>query len=459
MMHELTAVQFDNIVNAPRIKRRKKATGKTTRGPLYSKEYYYPDYIAKGCTNVSETTTQPPAGGWGSLLLVRGFDADKKAFLRNSQTPPKHPDLKRNDYTPPPIDQAPIPKQRRGRKAPGKEKIVKVARFNPGVNIAPQDSYQLTKFLKLKLDAPPDVSSLYGCVMGYIPGEVTGKTYHKVVSCGKETCKTCGADYSITHNRRVNRAFQKVMQLETVGYLVVTTPAQLRNAFLNKRVLQDFRNFVRRKLKRDYNTRGLIRYHWCGDDCTTWKPHLNVLLEGKYWEPGKLEGFRKAVAKWFVEYFKLSTPVAGNIYYQYVNPLKYAPGAEREKAIRKIKHWLKYVLRATAKRVKDVQVLDTIKGYNNTGYFGTFDKVQIERDEATAILSGCDLETGEIIKWGALVKPSIFKAEFWQWCKEIVIHKEPDKPPIHYGLYVTLHQDLIPAGVQLELKPENYTFV
>lgn len=343
-----------------------------------------------------------------------------------------------------------------------REKVVKVRRFADQVAIEPQRGGYKLPSSKLKLDAKPAPSTLYDCVRGYVEGHTTGKVFHKVITCGKENCKVCGADYSVTHNRRINRAYPKILQLSAVGYLVVTVPEQLRGRFLDKTVLCDFRNFIRRKLKRDYLTRGLIRYHWCGDDGITWKPHINVLLEGKYWAPEKLEALRNAVAVWFVKYFELTEPVAGNIHYAYVNPATFKPYINRETgetipgpeaAKMKIKHWCKYVLRATAKKVTNHNILDVIHGYNNTGYFGIFEPVERHRDEASAILAGCDPDTGEKIRWVEMVKPSTFNVEYKRWAREVVTMEDETKPDeaIHYGLYVTERIDLIPAGMQLGL--------
>jgi len=371
------------------------------------------------------------------------------------------------------------PKKRR---VQTREKVIKVKRFSEYVNIKPQESFKFDK--ALILNEPPKSADLYKCVRGFIPGETSQRLFHKVVSCGKENCRWCGADYSVVHNRRIDRAYPKILQCSTVGYLVVTVPDYLRNAFLNKEVLSDFRNFVRRKLKRDYNTRGLIRYHWCGDDEITWKPHLNILMEAKYWPDAKLEAFRNACAVWFTKYFNLTTPAAGNIYYAYVNPATFKdyynkktgeviPGPEAAKI--KIKHWIKYVLRATAKKVKDYKVLDVLHKYHNTGYFGNFEKVEKERTSASAILSGCDPETGEIIQWGERINPSVFYNEYKRHAWEVVqhnirpakqlkkvrvscLHKHKTPTLIHYGLYITEKIDLIPAGVQLALNDVNSIF-
>jgi hypothetical protein len=350
------------------------------------------------------------------------------------------------------------------RKAIGKPKFDRPADLAclPVPNISKQSSSVEFKIdnLKLQLDPPPPQNKLYDCVRGYVEGQTTGKIFHKVVTCGKENCSVCGADYSITHNRRINRAWSKISQMKSVGYLVVTVPVELREAFLSKRVLKDFRNYIRRKLKdgtyikfqaTDVKTgklkkikleqkdgkRGLVRYHWCGEDGVTWKPHLNILLEGGYWEQSRLEIFRADVARWFKAYFGVDT--YGNIYYAF------------SKKPEKIKHWCKYVLRATAKRVKDTKILDTIYNYHNTGYFGKFDKVEIERDAATAILSGCDPDTGEIIKWMQMIKASEFNTMYRRKAERITIQKDPDKPPIDYGLYVTEKINLIPAGTQIDV--------
>jgi hypothetical protein len=372
------------------------------------------------------------------------------------------------------------PKNRRPLK---QSKDITVKRFGERVNIPDQiEDFRLPT--KLILAAPPKSSDLYKCVRGFIPGETSERYFHKVVSCGKENCTTCGADYSVIHNRRIDRAFPKILQLSSVGYLVVTVPDYLRDAFLDKQVLNDFRNFIRRKLKRDYNTRGLIRWHWCGEDETTWKPHLNILMEGKYWPKEKLEAFRNACAVWFTKNFNLSTPAAGNIYYAYVNPATFKdyhnkktgeiiPGPLAAKI--KIKHWIKYVLRATAKKVKDHRILDVLYKYKNTGYFGKFEKVIKERSAASAILAGCDPETGEVIKWGQRINPSVFYNEYKRHSKEVVqhtirpakvlkkvrvscLHKHNLPALIHYGLYITEKIDLIPAGVQLALHDLNSIF-
>jgi hypothetical protein len=304
---------------------------------------------------------------------------------------------------------------------------------------------------KIKLQRPGIDYNPYGCVRGYIEGETTTRMFHKVVTCGKENCTVCGQDYSITHNRRIDRSYQKIMQLERVGYMVITVPDSLRDKFLDKQVLNDFRNYVRRKIKREISARGLIRWHWCGDDCVTWKPHLNVLMEKAYIPIERLEQIRKDIAAYFFREFNKAVP--GNIYYSYVT--MYTSNGKKsteqqEKIQRKIKHWLNYVLRATAKHVKDTNVLDTIYNYRNTGYFGKFEKTNIERSASSAIMAGCDPDTGEKIIWLRMIKPSEFNAVYKHVAQEICIKAPPNKGAalLSCGVFITEFFDLLHLGAQ-----------
>jgi len=298
---------------------------------------------------------------------------------------------------------------------------------------------------RIKLTPQEPGANLYSCIRGFIPGEVTSRTYFKAVVCGKEYCKNCGKDYSISHNRRVNRSYKYISQLENVGYLVVTIPKQLRDKFKSKEELNKFRNYIRRKLKngttvyhyaKDHKTgerkkvlltktnftKGLLRYHWTGEDNRTWKPHLNILLDSKYITPGLLAQFREDLINWFK--FNYNHVGPSNIYFAYSNK----PG--------KIKHWLKYVLRGTALKVTDSDVIDTIHKYRNTSYFGKFDKPGTPREQTTAILSGVDPDTGEFIKWQRMIKPGVFYNEYKNRYKKILIEAKPGLPHLDLGLYI-----------------------
>lgn len=304
---------------------------------------------------------------------------------------------------------------------------------------------------RLKLNKQPEGANLYKCIRGFLPGHVSDKTYYKAVVCGRENCPVCGLDYSIAHNRRVNRAFGRITQIENVGYMVITIPEQLRQAFNNKEVLNKFRSYIRRKLKngttvyinaRNKKTgeliktpiaktdfsQGLMRWHWAGDDLKTWKPHLNILLDAKFITPGLLEQFRQDIINWFKYWFGGNYP--GNIYYAYTNK----PA--------KVKHWLKYILRSTALNITDADTIETIFKYRNTSYFGKFEKAKIERDQATAIMAGCDPDTGEVIQWQKRINPGQFYTENKGKYQKVLIEAKPGEPPIDLGIYVVLKYPL-----------------
>ena len=114
-------------------------------------------------------------------------------------------------------------------------------------------------------------------------------------------------------------------------------------------------------------------------------------------------------------------PAVSNINYGYAS-------AKTHKGRGKIKHWLNYVVRSTAKEVKDKNILDTIYNYKNTGYFGDYAKLPKKGSPEAEILAGRDPETGEKIIWERRIRPILFKrlyqaravymgAGTWCWAK------------------------------------------
>lgn len=252
---------------------------------------------------------------------------------------------------------------------------------------APQKNYKL-HFKKIQ---PADPHKLHVCSFnGYLVGQDATKenTYFKKLYCGREWCECCGHDESISHQRRIARAFPKIMSLTTVGYLVVTVPDTLRNEFMNRKILTEFKEYWKRKIKRDLGQKtefknkdicGLIRYHWAGDDNITFKPHLNILINNSWIDAETLEKWRHELKYWFKQKFNISAhkvPEA-NIYYQYT----------RDKG--KIYHRLKYITRATLHRFQSPEVknffLHEMKNFKNTTVFGKFPPVAALKNDAQKI--------------------------------------------------------------------------
>jgi len=215
-----------------------------------------------------------------------------------------------------------------------------------------------------------DSGATLSCTAGYFRGGcVNGHKFVKAVFCGREWCESCGQDGSPVHLRRMARWMPKVKQIDSMAYMVITIPEEVRSFFKTKESLSDFRTFVKRRLQRDGYKRGLIRYHYFGD-CKLCKakgchycnstgisakyhPHLNVFVEG-----GKIahKDFQLKFAdlrESLSQYFKSVSGIKGlqgNVHYQYT-----------DSAAKKM-HLLKYVTRSTHRNyVKAIELATKIE--------------------------------------------------------------------------------------------------
>lgn len=258
-----------------------------------------------------------------------------------------------------------------------------------------EQEYSLSNYVRLKYK-PVKAKDRANCVSGYVVGQSSSNTWFKPVSCNKEYCEVCGSDQSYVHNRRIRRLNNRVQAMVhdpgnksgSVGYLVITLPDELRQ-FADISFLKKWKTYWKRKLKRpeqvpyvvygkDSKTgvpgvytgylkrkaydHGVIRYHYCGDDGFTYKPHLNILIPEGYLDKRILDKLKLDNSLFLKKYFKLDHLPAGNIYYGYDN----RPG--------KIKHIVKYVTRSTLRKVtpENQFLLPMLKGYRNTTTFGKF---------------------------------------------------------------------------------------
>lgn len=252
------------------------------------------------------------------------------------------------------------------------------------------------------------------CAGGFLTGQCeSGHSFARLMLCNKEWCPDCGKKNSYAHKQRVARWYDKVMKMESVGYLVVTIPEQLRNVFKNQKRLREFRTYFKRKLIREGYKRGLCRYHWAGDcehcrgkenkgclicENTGMKqefaPHLNFLIEGKFIEPSDLERWRNDLADYFnknFNYILKGEKVSGNLHYNY--------GTTKNYRI----HKLKYVTRATWRHndyYKHSEILKLLKGFRTSMSWGKFEKTKEQQSEVIKLMSNkcpcCD----KSIQWG-----------------------------------------------------------
>jgi len=258
-------------------------------------------------------------------------------------------------------------------------------------NLVLDSNQRLDEFLEKKTAKEP-ADKRYRCTPGFLTGSTSSRYFFKMVTCGRDWCPDCGKKHSITHSRRIAINVPRVTQiLEDTGslqYLIVTIPAQVRPLFNTKEALNDFRTYWRRKLKREGFNKGVMRYHWAGEDGYTYKPHLNVLMPGRYLPQPVLIRWRNELADWFQNYCGTANKPAANIYSAYT------------KSESKAKHWVNYVFRATQTQYNKWSA-DTIKGYRNTSVFGKWEKIQPTPEEIESqALRGFYLDpvTGEIEK-------------------------------------------------------------
>lgn len=291
------------------------------------------------------------------------------------------------------------------------------------------------------------------CSNTFITGQCPGHRHLKATVCGKEWCESCGRPDSLAHRRRMSRWWGKLETFDSVGYMVVTIPENLRHHFKDqeiitddgevintkgKTMLQEFRRYVKRKLQRtringrselietpyQYTNkktgkvrrgirkkyvgydRGFIRYHYAGD-CDTcqgkgcemcyytgagreFKPHLNILIPEKRINKEILSKFRLEIALWFKRKFNLSKAPDGNIHYRY-----YRKPAQRT-------HKLKYVTRSTF-RIYEKTVAETIYRFHTACSWGKFKVKEPTFTEAAekGCCKKCLQDTGalEKIEW------------------------------------------------------------
>ena len=209
------------------------------------------------------------------------------------------------------------------------------------------------------LPLPASPEQTHGrCGAWAVLAECSSGLHHfaKRIVCGKEWCPECGQDDSAAHKRRQSRLVPKLQQVKELGYFVIEFPEIYRHIgqqgidpdpeisawCYSKADLRETTNIMVSVLagKRGrgagnridgYFNRGLLRWHLFGDKIEgKWNPHANVLVDGGYIEPEKLEEIKAALRE------ALHCPDL-IVNYSYAD----SPG--------KIMHKLKYVTRTTFK--------------------------------------------------------------------------------------------------------------
>lgn len=258
------------------------------------------------------------------------------------------------------------------------------------------------------------------CAKGFLKGECEqGHGFAKIMLCNKEYCPECGKKNSWIHKRRIARWWGNVLQMKTLGYLVLTIPEELRETYKDKKQLTELRTYAKRKLQREGYSRGLIRFHFAGDcrncqgseegckECNftgasnVWAPHLNIFIEEGFLQKETLERWRKELATYFNKRHRgsLKKPVEGNLHYNYTR-----------KQGGKV-HKLKYVTRATWRfsgygYEKETEVL---KGFRVSSQWGKFQKSpEVRKSNLVHFVNNECPCCKTKIRWGGYVSSSDF---------------------------------------------------
>ena len=250
-------------------------------------------------------------------------------------------------------------------------------------------------------DAGAKSSKLYtSCLTGYVTGKCSKGHYTaKQILCGKEWCVSCGEKNSAIHTRRIAR-WQKVHQLEELGYFVFTIPMQYRKYMYKKTELTAFYKYVKRMLAETYGfKKGVARWHWLGDcpkckgdgcdHCRhtgagyKWHPHLNILIESGFIPQTasanalSLERLKSKTASWLANRYKVAqAPQKTVINYQFTSDAK------------KKNHIINYVTRATMRHSHLEKIRETIYKFRASNSWGKWDKVE-PKSEAAILENNC----------------------------------------------------------------------
>lgn len=242
------------------------------------------------------------------------------------------------------------------------------------------------------------------CGVWSLVGECeNGHRYAKKLYCGREWCEVCRKQ---SHNRRIARWLPKCQQLDEMGYWVITFPEEVLPLLRNKRILSEIGKKVASVMRQEGYSKGLRRWHWFGAKDTDYKPHLNVIVEGKYLQGVELEGVKQHIRETILPK-GIRKAIGKDMVINYSYTTK--PG--------KMFHILKYVTRATFLDEKwDEEMANKLWNFRNNCWWGKWDgeaKWQVKSKESdmkdvVSLEQSICPKCGKPIKWGSKPVDSIW---------------------------------------------------
>lgn len=192
---------------------------------------------------------------------------------------------------------------------------------------------------------------------------VNGHKVAKTLVCGREWCPKCGKKGSEAHNRRLARLIDRVYAMPTVGYLTFQIPLALRDKFEDIGMLSQASCYLKRLLKREGYSRGVMRWHYYGETKDRYHPHLNVLVQTEgYIGKSQLMRIRHAWSRWLKNNCQADRYYLAPVHYRYTDNEG------------RLWHWLKYITRATFTELTDDNrhIASDLFQFHNTNWFGDF---------------------------------------------------------------------------------------
>ncbi len=250
----------------------------------------------------------------------------------------------------------------------------------------------------------------------------------KVLVCGREWCSRCGDNSgpgyvgSDAHQRRIARWLPKAQQMESMGYFVLTVPPDLRRYLRAPENLSKINRNLTRLMKRAGFVRGLRRWHWFGEEenaapgeAPVYHPHQNLLVEGGWLSPEKLESIKDSWSKLLRNQLGLDYTPITVIHYNYVT----RPA--------QMYHKLRYVTRATFQELQwDEYMGRQLLGFRNAQAWGTWkgealwqpepeDDAPSESAQALAAGNCPDCGDGSPIEWHPrIIRAAVLDHSDWR---------------------------------------------
>ncbi|GAI63710.1 unnamed protein product, partial [marine sediment metagenome] len=184
-----------------------------------------------------------------------------------------------------------------------------------------------------------------------------GNRIAKRLSCRREWCSDCRL---VEHRRRIASVLTKLLQIDCMGYEVITFPLEVRLFMRNPSVLALKAKQTRKLYRKMGYQMVFTRWHYFGKNGEKYHPHLNVLYDGGYLSKEQL-----AKKKSLIRRKLLPRSIAKRIKKDLVIHSDYTQDPKLKM------RWISYVTKASfTDKSWDRPLADALKGFHNGCFAG-----------------------------------------------------------------------------------------